>query len=391
MTQSYSPVSKTLHWLTALLIFSAFPLGVLANDAPFATSDEIATKALLFSLHKTIGVMAFFTALIRILWAMTQTPPPDLHPDRRLETFAAHLVHWLLYISMLLVPLTGWINHAASTGYAPIWWPFGQTLPLVPKSETVSALFSAGHWVFTKILLVTVALHIAGALKHVFIDHDDTLRRMLPGKGAATPIAGTLPRKNPAPMILAFAIYGLAAAYGVWIGKTDQPLTDGAKLATVESEWTVTEGTLGLAVKQFGSKVDGTFSDWTAAISFDPDSGSGKVKVTISVASLMLGSVSKQALGADFFDAGAFPEAYFNADISPAETGFVATGLLKLKDVEKPVTLPFTLQIDGDTATMHGSTTLNRLDFGIGKTLPDESTLGFQVEINVDLTATRPM
>lgn len=83
--------------------------------------------------------------------------------------------------------LTGWINHAASAGFAPIWWPYGQSLPMGPKSETVSALFSAGHLVFTKILLASIALHIAGALKHVFINRDETLRRMLPDKIAATP------------------------------------------------------------------------------------------------------------------------------------------------------------------------------------------------------------
>ena len=384
MTQSYSPITKALHWLTALLIFSAFPLGLLANNAPFATSNEITTKALLFSLHKTIGVTAFFTALIRILWALTQTPPAALHPDRRLETFAAHLVHWLLYISMLLVPLTGWINHAASTGYAPIWGPFGQSLPLVPKSETVSALFSAGHWVFTKILLAAIALHIAGALKHVFIDRDETMRRMLPGKTAATPATN----RNRAPMLAAAAIYSAAIALGVWLG---QPSTepDTKQLASVNSDWTVTDGTLALTVTQFGSAVSGHFADWTADISFDPATGSGTTDVTVNIASLSLGSVSAQALGPDFFDATNHPTAHFKASIAPQGDHFAATGTLTLKGKEQPLTLPFTLDITDGTATMHGAATLNRLDFGIGETLPDETTLKFPVAIKINLTATR--
>ncbi|WP_428543220.1 cytochrome b/b6 domain-containing protein [Profundibacter sp.] len=384
MTQSYSPVTKTLHWLTALLILSAFPLGLLANNAPFATSDEIATKALLFSLHKTIGVTAFFTALIRILWALTQTPPADLYPDRRLETFAAHLVHWLLYISMLLVPLTGWINHAASTGFAPIWGPFGQSLPLVPKSETVSALFSAGHWVFTKILLVTVALHIAGALKHVFIDRDDTLRRMLPGKIAATPATN----RSRAPMLAAAAIYSAAIALGIWLGQPTAQ-ADTKQLASVNSDWSVTDGTLGLTVTQFGSDVSGNFTDWTAQISFDPATGIGNTDVTVNIASLSLGSVSAQALGPDFFDAANHPTAHFSATIAPQGDHFTATGTLTVKGKEQPLTLPFTLDITDGTATMQGEATLNRLDFGIGEALPDETTLKFPVAIEISLTATR--
>ena len=384
MSQSYSPVTKTLHWLTALLILSAFPLGLLANNAPFATSDEIATKALLFSLHKTIGVTAFFTALARILWALTQTPPADLHPTRRLETFAAHLVHWLLYISMLLVPLTGWINHAASTGFAPIWGPFGQSLPLVPKSETVSALFSAGHWVFTKILLASVALHIAGALKHVFIDRDETLRRMLPGITAATPATN----RSHAPMLAATALYSAAIALGVWLGQPTAQ-TDPKQLASVNSDWAVTDGTLALTVIQFGSDVSGNFNDWTAQISFDPATGTGTTDVTVNIASLSLGSVSAQALGPDFFDAQTHPTARFTATIAPQGDHFAATGTLTLKGKEQPLTLPFTLDIADGTATMQGKATLSRLDFNIGETLPDETTLKFPVAIQITLTATR--
>ena len=384
MTQSYSPITKTLHWLTALLILSAFPLGLLANNAPFATSDEITTKALLFSLHKTIGVAAFFTALTRILWALTQTPPADLHPERRLETFAAHLVHWLLYISMLLVPLTGWINHAASTGFAPIWWPFGQSLPLVPKSETVSALFSAGHWVFTKILLAAVALHIAGALKHAFIDRDETLRRMLPGITPATPATN----RSRAPMLAAIAIYSAAIALGVWLGQPTAQ-TDAKQLASVNSDWTVTDGALALTITQFGSEVSGNFTDWTADISFDPATGTGSTDVTVNIASLSLGSVTAQALGPDFFDATNHRTARFKATIAPQGDHFAATGTLTLKGKEHPLTLPFTLKIADSTATMHGQTILNRLDFGIGETLPDETTLKFPVAIKINLTATR--
>ncbi|MGR3839457.1 MAG: cytochrome b, partial [Cognatishimia sp.] len=65
----YGSITKIFHWLTALLIFTAFPLGILAHDAPYDTSNELTRKALLFSLHKTVGILAFVTALLRILWA----------------------------------------------------------------------------------------------------------------------------------------------------------------------------------------------------------------------------------------------------------------------------------------------------------------------------------
>ena len=98
---TYGSITKTFHWLTALLILTAFPLGIIANGAPFATGEEIAQKAWLFSLHKTVGVTAFFTALMRILWALTQQSPVSLHSDRKLETFAANTVHCNFGIEMV--------------------------------------------------------------------------------------------------------------------------------------------------------------------------------------------------------------------------------------------------------------------------------------------------
>jgi len=178
--RSYGSVTKTFHWLTVLLILTAIPLGIIANKMAYDTSDALAMKAFLFSMHKTVGITAFFVALARIAWALGQPKPAGLHPERKAESFLAELVHWLLYGSLLLVPLSGWIHHASTTGFAPIWWPFGQNLPLVPKSETLADLTAGLHIVFERVLVASILLHIAGALKHHFIDKDDTLRRMLP-------------------------------------------------------------------------------------------------------------------------------------------------------------------------------------------------------------------
>lgn len=385
---TYGSVSKAFHWLTALLILTAIPLGILANGAPFATGEEIAQKALLFSLHKTVGVTVFFTALARILWAITQKKPAGLHADNRLETFAAQAVHWLLYISMLMVPLSGWLHHAASVGFAPILWPFGQSLPMIPKSEAVSAFFSGGHFVFTKLLLASVVLHVAGALKHVVIDRDQTLRRMLPGRVDIAPLPPQ-PHSHT-PLLAAVVLYAVAIGLGAWIGLAKPiapPAT--AQLAAVTSDWTVTDGSLAITVSQFGGNVTGTFDDWTAAITFDPKTGTGTVEATINIASLTLGSLGTQALGADFFDAQTHPTARFTANIEPQGDQYVATGTLTLKGVEQPATLPFSLEINNGATVVEGQLTLNRLDFGIGQTMPDEASLKFPVKVDIHLTATR--
>ncbi|NNK78515.1 MAG: cytochrome [Litoreibacter sp.] len=394
-TTTYGGVTKTFHWLTALLVVTLIPLGIYANGLPYETGEQLARKAWMFSLHKTLGVTVFFVALARIGWALSQPKPGLLNSERKLESFLAETVHWLLYASLVLVPLSGWIHHAATTGFAPIWWPFGQSLPLVPKDDDVAHTFAALHIVFERVLAASILLHIAGALKHHVFDKDKTLRRMLPGHTDPGPLPAK--RHSALPLLGAGAGYVVALAIGAAIGlfshaeSTTSPVPT---LAEVETGWQVEQGTLALTVRQLGSDVQGSFENWTAAINFketaDAEGRHGNVEVQIAIASLTLGSVTAQAMGADFFHTQAHPTAVFAADIlTDAEGGYFAEGTLDLKGSTQPIILPFTLQIDDDTATMTGQTRLNRTAYRIGEAYPDETSLGFDVVIDVSLTAIR--
>lgn len=386
----YGGVTKGFHWLTALLIFTLIPLGLIANGLPYETDTELARKAWLFSLHKTMGVAAFFVAVLRILWALSQPKPGLLNAEKKLESFAAEIVHWMLYGALVIVPLSGWIGHAAAAGFAPIWWPFGQGLPLVPKSVDVEHFFGGVHWVATKLLAVSLLLHIAGAMKHHLIDKDVTLRRMLPG----TPEIGPLPeqRHSMAPLAGAAVVWVLAVALGGVLasGNSKEPIAAVA-LKDVSSDWRVLEGSIGLTVTQFGNDVSGQFDSWTSAITFDADAPAGdvgSVTTTVAIASLQLGSVTQQAMGADFFDAATHETAVFDAVIRKEAEGYVADGTLQIKGTAVPLVMPFDLSIEGDVATMQSALTIDRRDFAIGAGVGDEASLAFAVNLAIALTAT---
>ena len=400
-TSRYGAISKTFHWLMALGILFMIPLGFVASEmsedllaTPGGFDESAVTRtAFLFSLHKTTGVVLFFAALARISWAATQARPGLLNAENRAEAFAAHLVHWMLYGAFIFVPLTGWLHHAATTGFAPIWWPFGQSLPYVPKDDLLARVFSAFHWTSIVVLAAALFFHVAGALKHHVIDRDATLRRMLPGTGAVP----TPPdqRHSRIPFYIALAIWGaaivLAAKLGLRLPDIYATQAAGAtERAAPGSQWQVTDGTLGIAIAQLGNPVEGRFADWSAAITFQdrPDPGpAGDVTVTIAIASLTLGTVTDQAMGPDFFDTERFPTATFSGGIAKSADGYEADGMLTIRDQSVPVTLPFQLVIENGVATMTGQTRIDRLDFGIGSSLPDESSLGFAVTIDVELTA----
>ena len=395
--RSFGTVTRVFHWLTALLILTAIPLGVIANQLPYDTAEALARKAQLFSLHKTLGVAAFLLGLARIVWALFERHPAPLHPDREVELTLAGAVHWLLYISLVAVPLTGWVHHAAVTGFAPILWPFGQTLPFVPQSEALGTAAGAAHWVFTKLLGLAILLHIAGALKHHLIDKDATLLRML--RGVPAPARPKAVRRGGLPVLAAFVLYaagaGIAALLvpnGEAVAANVAPAEGAVASAETTGNWRVTEGTLGLTVRQMGADVTGSFATWSADIRFDEvatDGSHGRVSVTIDTASLTLGSVTKQALEAEFFDVATHPTATYTAQILPAPNGYIAKGMLTLRGATQPIDLPFTLEITGDQARMVGTVTLDRRDFGMGPSYGDEASVGFAVVVAIDLIANR--
>ena len=387
---AYGRVARSFHWLIALGILLMIPLGWIAHLAPMQDSDQIALKSALFSAHKTLGVVLFFLALGRIGWAVTQPKPAPLHPERRAETLLAEAVHWALYAALVVVPLSGWIEHAATDGFAPILWPFGQDLPLVPNDPGLAETAATVHFLAQWVLVGALVLHVAGALKHAAVDRDATLSRMARGTPAGQPqhahgLAG------PAALALGawLAVLGGTAAAGYF---TEPENGESPTLAEAPSDWTVEEGTLAIHVRQMGKEITGSFSEWTAAITFEePDAPgkAGEVEVTISIPSLTLGSVTSQALGPDFFAAESHPTATFTADLVKLEDGYEAQGTLALKGAEAPVTLPFSLELDGDTARMEGRTTLDRRNYAIGEGMSDPDQLGYEVQAIIDLTATR--
>ena len=153
--------------------------------------------------------------------------------------------------------------------------------------------------------------------------------------------------------------------------------------------------TLAFVATQSGNEFTGQFDGWQADIAFSPDDLAGsQVTVTIDMAAADAGANDRnsQLPTADWFDVDNYPTATF------VTTGFAhvdgdtyeASADLTIKGVTLPVTLPFTLSINGDTATVSGSLALVRTDYQVGEgRWADGSTVGLDVTVVVDLTASR--
>jgi cytochrome b561 len=180
MTDRYTTTAVTLHWLVALLIFAAFPLGLYMHDLPLSPY-----KLRLFSYHKWIGITVLLLAVIRVTWRSTHRPP--LMPDTMLrwEKIAAESVHYLLYTLIFIIPITGWLMSSAK-GFQTVWFGVLPLPDLVGKDKELGKLLEEVHAYLNYIMLGLVVAHVGASLKHHFIERDDILTRMVPFLGKKT-------------------------------------------------------------------------------------------------------------------------------------------------------------------------------------------------------------
>lgn len=169
----YSRVAMILHWLVALLIVLNFVAVWVAQEMPKPERMQIMAN------HKAIGITVLFLSVIRILWRITHRPPPFQRTQQPWERALAHGVHALFYFAMIGIPLTGW-SMVSGRGPVSVFGLFSVPALPVPTDEGSSDLFFTAHEKLAILMLALFALHIAGALKHQFVDRDRTLGRMIP-------------------------------------------------------------------------------------------------------------------------------------------------------------------------------------------------------------------
>ena len=191
---SYTKTAKFLHWLIALGIFGMFALGWYMSDLPkeapkqmaydlfdwgvftWQLAEEASPRTFYFNLHKSIGVTIFALILIRIFWRMTHKAPALLASYKAWESKLAKNVHRLLYVLMVALPLSG-IVMAVASKYGIKW--FGLEFIGGLDNKPLREAFKEVHEIVGLVILLLVIVHIIGALKHKFIDKDETLNRML--------------------------------------------------------------------------------------------------------------------------------------------------------------------------------------------------------------------
>ena len=182
-TRRYNAAAVTLHWLIAVLIVIQLCLGWYMNEI---LPDHTPAQAQIEHLHISLGLTILLLVLARIGIRLFWRPPPLPVDMPRFDRALAVFSHSLFYVLMLVLPLTGWA--LVSAGGHPIsWW--GISWPHLPGTQPFAgAEHKAARHTLTAVhtnyliwvVLATLALHVAGALKGQIQGHR-VLWRMIPG------------------------------------------------------------------------------------------------------------------------------------------------------------------------------------------------------------------
>jgi cytochrome b561 len=173
----YTNTAIALHWLVAALIIWGFALGWLMTEIPGITP----TKLKYFSWHKWIGVTVFALALVRLFWRLCHPAPALSAAMHGAEKFAAHAAHFLLYVLMLCIPLSGYF-YSSAAGIPVVYLGLLPLPTMIAPDQAVAGVLKSVHIWMNYCLLAIVAAHLLGVLKHEFLDRQPFLLRMLPSK-----------------------------------------------------------------------------------------------------------------------------------------------------------------------------------------------------------------
>lgn len=170
----WGAVSIALHWTIAgLILLVQVPAGFLMQAVDRGTMQNV-----LFFTHKNVGLVILLLAIFRLVWRWAQ-PVPALPTDLPAwQSAAARATHFLLYLFLFLMPLSGFL-YTALGGFPVPLLGLVDLGPLLPTDKAASEVFKAIHVTAQWGLYATAALHVAGALQHHLVRRDFVLRRML--------------------------------------------------------------------------------------------------------------------------------------------------------------------------------------------------------------------
>lgn len=168
----YGATAKLFHWTIVALLVAQYLIGWLMPDIHPGVEPGAA-----MTFHVSVGLVIMVLILLRFAWRLTHPVAPESSlPAWQRAT--SELVHWMLYVMVLLTTLTGWL-FASFRGWS-ISFFYLLPFPMLSSGnqaagKSIDGLHQAAEWM----LLLLVVAHVAAAMVHLFYYRDRVMSRML--------------------------------------------------------------------------------------------------------------------------------------------------------------------------------------------------------------------
>jgi len=176
----WGAVSKLFHWIIVALLLVIAYLGLTMGDLPNGPR-----KINVYALHKSIGLTILALVALRLAWRLYAGAPQPVAGTPTWQHRIAVVSHVAMYALMLAIPLSGWVLNSAA-GYPLQWFKLFNLPAIVGRNHDLHELAEDAHELMFWALALLVTVHVGAALYHHLFQNDDTLVRMLPGRGRRT-------------------------------------------------------------------------------------------------------------------------------------------------------------------------------------------------------------
>ncbi len=170
--KNYNFLARFIHWLSAVAIIGLFAVGLWMVDLSYY-SEWYRTAP---NYHRSVGILLAIVTLVRIVWkSITASPSPE---GKLYEIVAAKLAHGAMYILLITIFISGYLISTSDGRGIEVfnWFTVPGAGELFPNQSDLAGEI---HFYAAWAVILIAGLHALAALKHHFIDKDNTLRKML--------------------------------------------------------------------------------------------------------------------------------------------------------------------------------------------------------------------
>ena len=174
-TTKYGAAAKWFHWLVGVIVIIMLIFGQGLEALPLDERQQIIMG------HSGLGTLVLLLMIVRLSWRLSHEPPGPTANMGTMQIRLSKVVHWALYVLLLLQPVFGILQAMYIADYDIVAFGLIDYSSMAEDNAERARLFHILHGLNATVITALVVGHILAGFYHHFVQKDDVLRRMWPG------------------------------------------------------------------------------------------------------------------------------------------------------------------------------------------------------------------